>query len=357
MSFKHGGNIVEIARGHNIDESSIIDFSASINPLGISPLAREAVMGAIDSVSHYPDTRASKLVSALSCHHDISPENIAAGNGSTEFIYLIPRVFRPKKALIITPSFSEYEAALTRAGCTMEYFALEENDNFILRIVSLFSRLEDGYDMLWFANPGNPTGNVVNLDDMRKIIHTCRRLGIFCVVDEAFIDFCEEESVKKEVVCNDRLIVLRSLTKFYAIAGLRVGFIFGSEGTIKEVARWKEPWSLNILGEAAAAASLQDDAYRSETLSLVREERRFLLEGIKNIPLMRPVGADANYILVRLYGEMSSAELADKLLKEHLIMIRDCSNFRGLDGSYMRIAVRGRVDNLKLIKVLETLYA
>ena len=353
---RHGGNIASAARRSRRDAESIIDFSASINPLGISPMAREAVIGAIDSVQSYPELEMSGLISELSAFHGIPPENILAGNGSTEFIYLIPRVLKPKRVLVVAPAFSEYEAALRHAGCKVDYMMLEMRNNFQPEIRAITDRLDSSYDMLWIANPGNPVGNVVPRQDMVRLVSEAEKKGVFTVIDEAFIDFSESDSVKERAVSSERLIVLRSLTKFYAIAGLRVGYLFGSEARVSELARQKEPWSVNRLGEVAAIASLRDDKYRQATLGLIEGERDFLFEALEQIALMRPFRPDANYIFVRLDSDMGASELCERLLMEEGLLVRNCSNFHGLDDRYIRVAVRKREDNMRLISSLERIY-
>ncbi|MBE9535874.1 MAG: threonine-phosphate decarboxylase [Proteobacteria bacterium] len=356
MTHRHGGNIISAARRSGRNAESIIDFSASINPLGISPMAREAVIGAIDSVQSYPEPEMSGLISALSAFHGMPPENILAGNGSTELIYLIPRALKPKRVLVVAPSFSEYEASLRNAGCKIDYIELEMRDSFKPKLKAITDRLDGGHDMLWIANPGNPVGNIVPRQDMLRLIREAEKKGVLVVVDEAFIDFSESDSVKDRAASSERLIVLRSLTKFYAIAGLRVGYLFGSEAMVTELAGQKEPWSVNCLGEAAAIASLRDEDYRQATLALIEGERDFLFEAIGNIALMRPFQSNANYIFVRLDSDMGASKLCERMLMEEGLLLRDCSNFQGLDNRYIRMAVRKREDNIKLISSLERIY-
>jgi len=356
MEHGHGGNIRSAARRSGRDADSIIDFSASINPLGLSPMAREAVIASIDSVRSYPDPEMPGLISALSSFHGIPPENILAGNGSTELIYLIPRALKPERALVVAPAFSEYAAALRLAGCKIDYIELEMRDNFQPVVRAITDRLDGGHDMLWIANPGNPVGNVLPRPDMVRLVSEAENKGVLVVVDEAFIDFSEPDSVKDRALSSDRLIVLRSLTKFYAIAGLRVGYLFGSEAIVNKLAGQKEPWSVNCLGEAAAIASLRDEDYRQATFALIEGERDFLFGAICSIALMRPFNSGANYIFVRLDNDMSASELCERLLMEEGLLVRDCSNFQGLDNRYIRVAVRKREDNMRLIGSLERIY-
>ena len=353
MTYRHGGNIKEVAGKYGIEESELLDFSANINPLGLSPHARRAITGAIDGLANYPDSESSALVHALAGYHGISAENILTGNGATELIYLIPRALRPKRALIVAPAFSEYERALSLAGCKADNFILAEEKDFKIDPPLLHAALEKGYDTLWLASPSNPAGSLAPKKIIIDIAHRAANLGITLVVDEAFIEYSEDESVKKEVLRFDNLIVLRSMTKFFALAGLRVGYLFGHGKIISKLKHYKEPWSLNSPGGAAAIASINDEAYIKKSLQLMERERAFLLkelQDIKGIKLYRPA---ANYILIKLGDGMDGALLQERLLKEHHILIRDCSNYTGLGENFIRVAIKGRKDNKRLLDGLK----
>lgn len=353
IGHSHGGNREETARIHKIDVASIIDFSANINPLGISPKAKEAIIKAVHSIENYPDTESYEFVKALAVYHHMAPENIVAGNGSIEFIYLIPKVLKSKRALIVAPAFSEYERALYQADCHVEYFPLKEEDDFILTLPSFISRLKDGFDTVWIGNPGNPTGKIISKNDIKMIIDKAEAGGVSCIVDEAFIDFKESESVKAEVKRYKNLIVLQSMTKFFALAGLRVGYAFGGKNFIKEMKKWKEPWTLNRLGEAAAVASLKDRSYRKKTLDFINAERTFLYDRLHSLPFLKTYPASANYILVKLNNGIRSNDMQERLLNKDGILVRDCGNYHCLDGEFLRLAVRKRGDNILLIEALK----
>lgn len=358
MTYRHGGNIKEVAGKYGIDELSIVDFSANINPLGLSDLAKEAITSAIDGVINYPDSRSSALVHALSCYHSIAEENILTGNGATELIYLIPRALKPEKALIVAPAFSEYERALRLTGCKVDHFLLKEEKGFAIDPTPLFPAMRNGYDMLWIANPSNPAGSLTPKKVIIDIAHRAADLGITLVVDEAFIDYSENESVKNEIHNFDNLIVLRSMTKFFALAGLRIGYLFGHVKIISNLKQYKEPWSLNSFGEATALASISDKTYIEESLLVIEKERNFLIKELQNIRGIKLYSPAANYILIKLNNGMSANVLQERLLKEHHILIRDCSNYEGLDENFIRVAIRGRKDNERLVKGLKrTIFA
>ena len=353
MTYRHGGNTKEVADKFVIEASKILDFSANINPLGISTLARESITNAVDSIVNYPDTQSSALIDALSLYHNLPAENILAGNGATELIYLLPRAMKPKRALIVSPAFSEYERALELAGCEADHFVLSEESGFTIDTTSLLAAMKKGYDMLWLATPSNPVGSLTPKKVIVEIAHKAADLGITLVVDEAFIDYSESSSIKNEIHNFDKLIVLRSMTKFFALAGLRIGYLFGCSKIISNLKQYKEPWSLNTLGEAAAIASITDKAYIEKSLAFMDAERGFLLSELQNIRGIKVYKPAANYILMRLNDGMNANLLQEKLIREHRILIRDCSNYEGLDENFVRVAVRNRADNERLIEGLK----
>lgn len=355
MKYGHGGNIRKTAEIHDIDESAIVDFSANINPLGMSPMAKEAIFKALGTIVNYPDPEAGRLIQALSEYHKISRENILCGNGATELIYLIPRVFKPKSALIVAPAFSEYERALNSSGCKVEHFVLSQDNYFKAGVEELLAAMEKGYDSFWIGNPANPTGQLITKNDLLKIAERAEKLGITLIVDEAFIDFCEEESMKKEVSNFPNLIVLRSMTKFFSLAGLRAGYLFASKNIMSSLLTHKEPWTLNSLAEAAATASLNDHSYIKETKELIKMERKLLMQELEKISFLHVYNSDANYLLLKLGKNHSSDQLQDKLLKERRILIRNCSNYIGLSNHFIRVAVKRRNDNKLLTDALKSL--
>jgi threonine-phosphate decarboxylase len=211
--------------------------------------------------------------------------------------------------------------------------------------------LEDGFDLLILANPGNPTGALVPLPDVTELLELCRISGTVPVIDEAFMDFCEEESALSAVISDGHGVVSRSLTKFYSLPGLRLGYAVASAGVIEQVARLVPPWSVGTLVQAAGVAALADDAYRERTLRLIARERKFLAAGLAALPGVRPFPSAANYLLVELASALSATTLRDRLLPSR-ILIRDCTNFPGLSTRFFRVAVRGREENQQLLSSL-----
>lgn len=359
----HGGNIYEKARKNGFSPARVIDFSASINPFGMPGRAAVAIKKHIGFVPHYPEPYSESLSSVIAKHYRIGSASVLCGNGSTELIYLIPKVLKPKRILVTAPAFSEYEKAceMNGTGSAMQY-VLKPEDDFTIDpdefIRAMSGRAGRRYpamrgktcDLAFLCNPNNPTGKLVKKRDILKIADAARELGCYLVVDEAFIDFCPGESVITSVAKNPYLIVLRSMTKFYALAGLRIGFGVFPREFGEKLKRYKEPWSVNSLALAAGSVVLSDRHYRDASLLLMRREKRFLEENFNNLNI-RYVASDANYYLLH----MKNAGMIVRNLEKKGILVRGCSNFKGLGNGYIRIAVRSRRENSLLMKELAKL--
>lgn len=350
-NFLHGGNVFAIARSLGLAPEELLDFSASINPLGMAPGVKDAVCAGFDRLLHYPDDGALELGRALAALHGLTPANVCVANGSTELIHLVPRLVPGRRGLIVAPPFAEYGEALRRSGWQVDYFELTPEEGFALSLKALGERLGQGYDLLFLCNPGNPTGSLVPRREMAAVIELCRATHTFLVLDEAFMDFCEEESAKALVVAGGCGIVLRSMTKFYALPGLRLGYVLAAEELAGRVAGLRAPWSVNTMAQIAGMASLAATEYRKATLEAVTRERSFLSAGLAAIPGLRPYPSAANYLLVEIAAAPSAGALQERLLSER-ILIRNCGNFVGLSERFFRVAVRRREENERLLAAL-----
>lgn len=355
-TFDHGGTVFAVARRLGVSPDDILDFSASINPLGPPAGVSEALAAAFGRLIHYPDSGAYELREALAHHCHLNPGNICVANGSTELIYLLPRLAGGTRGLIVAPSFSEYAKSLVWAGFAVDYLDLSPEEDFALSLSALEQRLADGYGLLFLANPGNPSGALISRQDIAEVLGICHRHGTFLVIDEAFMDFCEDETATALVAESEGAVVLRSMTKFYAIPGLRLGYAAGNEKVIARLSALREPWSVNTLAQAAGLACLADCCYPFRTLSLVEGERKRLVAGIAALPGLTVYPSSANYLLVRIDAGPSASELAARLLVER-VLIRDCSSFRGLSDRYFRVAVRGAEENMRLLDLLGEVFA
>jgi len=351
-TYDHGGNIFDIARQLGTEPSDMIDFSASINPLGLSLMVRKAVICALDSLVHYPDNTHRELKQALATHHGLSPANIAVANGSTEIIYHLPAMLPGRRALIISPSFNEYVRSLLQQHWEARHFILKPESNFQIDQEALEHALAEGYDALYLCNPGNPNGTLYTSRTIEQIYRLCIASGTFLVLDEAFMDFCEDSSAKHFIVKGDNGIVLRSMTKFFGIPGLRLGYALSSSTLAERLEAMGGPWSVNTLAKAAGVAALQDSEHNQRTIDYIRRERRDFYDRLSGMKQLKVYPSSANFLLAEITGGMSAMELRDRLIHQRLL-IRDCSNFMGLTPQFFRVAVRTTEENERLVEALK----
>lgn len=348
----HGGNRRETAERHGYPVRELLDFSASINPCGPPAGVLAAIDEARADIGHYPDDHDS-LKTKLASHHGVAPENILLGNGTTELIYYLADRLRPKKLLVTAPSFAEYEWAVLAAGGVVlrsrlqHGFSLDEQD---------FLNKSAESEMVCLGNPNNPTGSLISRDFLHFLLN--RPASPQLIIDEAFMDFVADGdtySMLQEAARRPGLLVLRSLTKFFSMPGLRIGFLVGEKKAIRELERRKNPWSLNCFALAAAAAALDDQDFAGRTQGLVAAQRERLFQRLRVLPALRPFPSAANFILVRIDDPAWDAAKLLEALGRQRILIRDASSFAGLDDRFVRVAVRSETDNERLVEALTRL--
>lgn len=348
----HGGDVDAAARYAGIKAGEIIDFSASINPLGPPSAARKAFIGSYEEISRYPDPHGLMLREVLAKRHGIEPAEVLVGNGSTQLIYLICAALRPRTALVIGPAFSEYTNALALVGANVRMLSLTEDSGFEFSTERLIDTWEKNCDLLVLATPNSVTGQLIAKAEIEDIARLALVRKSFVVVDEAFIDFVEDQSVKMLVRNNPFLIVLRSLTKYYALPGLRLGYLIGEAGRVAQLAAHQEPWSVNAPAMSVALACLADTSFAAKTERWLEREREFLFRGVARLQGLHPFPSRVNFLLVKIgkHG-VDALELRSFLLRKKLL-IRACNSFTDLGGDYFRVAVRQRKDNQRLLRAL-----
>jgi threonine-phosphate decarboxylase len=338
----HGGDIYSVAALCGIPEASVVDFSASINPLGVPPSVRRAIRASLPHIDRNPAPAAREFREALAAHYGIGKQGIICGNGSTEIIYLAVRALRPKRVLIPAPTFSEYERASLWYGASVRRYALPAPGQFDVDPERFIGEMR-GCDMAFLCNPNNPTGRVVARSEMLRIAEAASAERCRLVVDEAFIDFCPRHSLIDVAGTMPHLIVMRSFTKFFALSGLRLGYgIFHRDDAVA-LSGAKEPWTVNSLAQKAGVAALQDRDYAARSCALMRREKAFLERAFREMDIGF-LPSSANYYLLRHAHASSLTES----LRMKGILVRACGNFTGLDDSYLRVAVRTRRENRRL---------
>jgi L-threonine-O-3-phosphate decarboxylase len=350
MIFSHGGNLNKLAELAGRHQDEILDFSANINPLGPPESLRSVLCRNIDQLSHYPDPDAAELTKKLAVQFNVAQERIVLGNGSTEILYALPRVLNRRRAMLPVPSYIDYATASRHAGLTIAECMLQAEDNFSIDWQALAGLLR-GDEIVFIGQPNNPTGHLADTERLLELVRS-HPLSFF-VIDESFADFVDgyQSPVSGESLAN--LITVRSLTKFYAIPGLRLGFGIVPAGQASQVRDRILPWSVNTLAQAAGITCLADEEYGRRTREYVTAQRQQLAERLTRLPQLKVYPGTANYLLVQLLGTAITAHrLAEQLLAQG-IAIRVCDNFQGLDASFFRVAIRRAEENECLGAALE----
>jgi len=284
-------------------------------------------------------------------------ELIVAGNGAVELIYLLMKVLGPRNVLIPAPTFNEYEIAAKINGSKIKDLLLNEREGFMLNKQDIFNQWGDA-DLLFICNPNNPTGCLTQRKDLKEIIQKAGQLGKDVIIDEAFMDFVPDRakySVVDLVPKYDNLFVLYSLTKFFAFPGLRLGLGLGNRAVVQKINEIRDPWNVNCFAQLAGVASLLDEQYIDSTVAYVSEEKSYLFKKIEAISGLRPYSPSVNYIFINVAGTGHSSAEVCRMLGRQGILVRDCGSYKNLNPKYIRVAVRKREENDKLIEALSML--
>ncbi len=355
--FSHGGNLIYARKKYKMGGNRIIDFSANINPLGLPTGIKRLLCRNISNIVNYPDPASTLLVEAISDKHKIKKENIITGNGSNELIYLLLGALSPEKVTIPIPSYSEYERASLAVGAGCRFLDIIEDGKIVFDLKNIIKRINGSSEVFFLCNPHNPTGKLWSKEELEYLINKCQKTDSIILVDEAFMSFVPDEekySVVNLVCSYNNLVVLKSMTKIYAIPGLRLGYLLGSSQLISDMRIKQSNWQVNSLAQDIGPYLLRDNRYLSKSKALVSRLKDQFYRELKKFDWIDPYYPSVNFILCKLKSSVTdSKRLGDYLVKNHSMLIRDCSNFRGLDHSYIRLAVKSRKENLKLIECLK----
>jgi L-threonine-O-3-phosphate decarboxylase len=348
----HGGSLPEKALRAGVRPEEITDFSVSVNPRLNPDLLRPQFERALSAVNRYPDPHYAELRGAISKKYGLVPENIVAGNGSTELIYLVPRAFAPKSALVVAPSYADYADSARMAGAEVRRFFLEEKERFRFDEKKFLAEARSA-EMVFVGNPNNPTGGVIEKDAVLRVVD--ERPDVLFVVDESFADYAPEISLLGSLRPN--LVVIRSFTKFYGAPGLRLGFSASAPETTKKILSMKEPWSVNCVAEAFATSVLAEpDEFAAGLRDAAASDRDELAGSLGGIKALDVFHSRANFLLVKIRDRlMTTGELQAELLRRKML-VRDCSNFEGLEPYYFRVGLRTRGENAMLAAALKEIF-
>jgi len=355
---KHGGNVWGASSQYGIEIDQILDYSANISPLGTPERVKEAIRNSLDKLVHYPDPDSIELRKELSSFLGVDMENIIMGNGSVELIYLLAKMVKPKKALLLHPTFSEYEFAVTSEGGEIKVLQLKEENDFRINVEEVIASLGD-VQIAFLCNPNNPTGCLTERKDVLAIIEAAAQKGVMMVVDEAFMDFlenAEEFSLIDEIGKRENLFILRSLTKFFALPGLRIGCGLGNKKILEKMNSLREPWTVNILAQAAALEALRDKNYAQEVKEVIWAEKEFLYHELGKIQGLKPYLPSVNYVFLQINHPSLTASQVQEAMAQKGILVRNCNTYPFLGEKYLRVAVRTRPENLCLVEGLKAVF-
>lgn len=352
----HGSDLEKIEAVFGIKKEDITSFSANVNPLGISFLLRETLASKIDEITTYPDREYKSLRKCIAAYTHTEFENIIVGNGSTELISLFIQIKKPKKALMIGPTYSEYEREVSLEGGRTHYLSLNESNDFELDLKELKEHLSGDVDLLVICNPNNPTSSIIPRPQMRTILDLCKQRGIYVMVDETYVEFAVDMEEITSVPLTDyynNLIILRGTSKFFAAPGLRLGYaICGNDDLIKEMAKRQNPWTINSLAVIAGEIMFTDQEYMKKTRDLIHTERERILARLSTCPNIKVFPPHANFVLVKiLRDDITAQDLFVAAIKKGF-MIRDCSTFPFLDHHYFRFCFMSPEKNDQLLDLL-----
>lgn len=336
----HGGDVYT--------EPVQLDFSTSLNPLRTPPAVIDAIKQAAEHADCYPDPYCRKAMAVISRHEGVSPESILMGNGAAELIYSFCQAAAPRSALIAMPTFSEYEAALTGSGSRVIYHKLLNENDFILQENFAEVILNSRPNVVFLCNPNNPTGRLIDASLLRKVLTLCEIIKARLFLDESFLELSDAKPAMNALVAeHPSLFLLKSLTKSYALAGIRIGYCLSSDHyLLQRMSRSVQPWNVSTIAQAAAEAAMNEAEYIHEALDLIKFERKYLRTALSGLGF-QVCPSEANFLLFRAQAGL------DAELRKKGIAIRNCANFNGLGRGWFRIAVRKHEENERLIQAME----
>ena len=345
----HGANVDNMAKKFGKNENDIIDFSSNVNPHIISDLGKYVLEG-LEKSRSYPDINYTNLRNNISDYIKVDSELIIPGNGATEIIYLLMKSIKRRLA-ILNPTFSEYGRGAKLNNLEIIDFHLKEENNFSIDLDEIQKNM-DKFDSLFICNPNNPNGKVKDLNELLNLMIENDKL---LIVDETFMEFVGEEekySLINKIEQTSNLFILKAVTKFFGMPGLRLGYgVTSNKHIIKNIYEYKEPWTINSFAENLSNYLFKDKEYINGSKDYYINERKFMLEELRKISGLKVYDTDTNFVLIKLDDDEANS-LKLELFEKYNILIRDASNFIGLDKSYIRVAIKSHNDNKVLIESL-----
>jgi threonine-phosphate decarboxylase len=352
----HGGQLRHIAARYGIPAERLLDFSASINPAGPPSSVLTAIRRALDApstIAMYPDLELIELKRAIAEYTGVDPKNIAVANGFAPLLYAALRSLKIKRCLLPVPSFSEYRNTLENASVIVTpcHLSCDEDFRYVPETIR-DTLLRHSCDAILLANPQNPSGAISDVDSMQRLLEIAAQQSITVLLDEAFIDYYPARSLTQRGIEQGNVIVFRSVTKFFAIPGLRVAYAVSRPSNVYTMNRFIAQWPITSFASDAVCAALRDEAYAEES-RLANDRRRLWLERELARLKIAMYPSSANFLLVRFSAEVDVSLLWEEMIVEEQVVLRSCANFEGLAPGHLRIAVRSEMENERLIRGLE----
>jgi threonine-phosphate decarboxylase len=357
----HGGDIWGFSRKHNIPLEEVLEFSGPINFMGPPPKAVEAVKQNARLIKFYPDPNPVEFKEKIAQYvgHGVEAENILLGNGSIELIYMIteslPQTF---KAVIPVPSFSEYEKAALRVGGEVTFVQLPAD--FSMDNEKIKAAVTDDTKIMCVCNPHSPSGTLYSKKTIMDLVNFCQKRDIIFSIDENYIEFAEEgdkNTVAGEVKNYENLFVIRSVTKFYGLAGLRFGYAIAATNLIDKLETVRQPWSINGLVNMTTLAAFGDTEFIARTKETITKNRAQLAKDLAAIEGLKVFPSTTNFLLVKILNRKLTSTMLKELLAQERILVRDCCTFMGMDDSYFRVTIRSEKDNKTLVETIKRVMA
>jgi len=351
INVAHGGRVYEAARRWGIEPQQVLDFSANINPLGPPQGVLSAIENALMPISLriYPDVH--NFVSAIADKYRLMPDEIVVGSGTASLIFAVMHALSPKRVLILEPAFVEYSRAAAAVNAQKTTELLTEERGFTPDFASLVRAVKERqFDLVILNSPHNPTGALYPRETLLSLIQAAEEHNTTVLLDEAFIDYASQESLVSLAATKPHLIVLRSLTKFYAMPGLRVGYAVSNAKLAARIKSQIDPWSVSTVALEAGCAALAEDNFGTESSRINAIAREEFAGALRSLGL-HVFPAAANFLLAKL--PRGSGEDLQSWLEPERILIRRCDSFDGLGEAFIRLAVRSSSDNLRLVSLIE----
>lgn len=352
MKSNHGANLFELAKKINCSIEDFKDFSSNINPFGLSPKAIDKLSQNLDKASIYPDPEYKNLKNNISKYCNCNKDNILLGSGASSFINAFIKILSPKKSLIITPAYSEYEKELKKINSQISKYTLDSKKDFKIDINEIIEFInKNDINLVVICNPNNPTGSILTKNEIETII---QNTNTSLMIDETYIEFTDIEKYSCINLCDkyEKVFVIRSTSKFFACPGIRLGYAVSSNEKVKEYFEkyCNILWDINIFADIMGQEMFLDEDYHKETFQKISNQRQYIYEELLKIEDFKPYKTYGNFILVEIKNKnIKSHQIYDYLLENKMI-IRNCSNFEGLGEQYFRVCILKEEDNKKLIE-------